>query len=197
MPSSSITATSLLAEASTVLEQGGYKRIEPSVDLRWPVATTRLFEDPYSIVALLVYENWGELRDTWTDAQGSLTELISANVRRGEPKAWDGYLVVLTSASAGAETSIVDQIRYDVTRVRKLVATADDLLELSDVRRILLPLLPLRSGLTVSVLPSAIDLIPELLAAKGTPERFGRAVAEAFRQQEPLVEALHKVRTSQ
>jgi hypothetical protein len=197
MASSSLTATTLLAEASTLLGQNGYQRVEPSMDLRSPLPTRRLFEDLYSIVALLVYETWGELRDTWTNAQGSLTELISANVRRGEAKAWEGYLVVLTPASAATEVSQVDRIRYDVTRVRKLVATAEDLLELGDVRRILLPLLPLESGLSVGVSRSAIDLIPDLLAVKGTPEEFGRAVVEAFRQQEPLVEALHRARTSE
>ena len=103
---------------------------------------------------------------------------------------------MLTPASAGPEAPIVDQIRYDVTRLRKLVATADDLLELRDVRRILLPLLPLEPGLAASASQSAIDLIPELLASKGTPERFGRALVEAFRQQEPLVEALDRVRVS-
>jgi hypothetical protein len=196
MSSASITTTSLLAEASSVLESGGYQRMTPSRELQWPTETTRVFEDAYSVAALLVYETWGELRDTWTNAQGTLTELISANIRQGEPKAWDGYLVVLTPASSATEASLVDQIRYDVTRVRKLVATADDLLELNDVRRILLPLLPLEASLAERVPQSAIDLIPELLAAKGTPEQFGRALVEAFLQQEPLLEALGRVRTS-
>lgn len=197
MPSSPLTATALLAEASTVLEQSGYQRIEPSMDLRWPVSTARLFEDPYSIVGLLIYETWGYLRDTWTEAQGCLVELISANVQRSEAKAWDGYLVVLTPASAATQLPQVDQIRYDVTRVRKLVATAEDLSELSDVRRILLPLLPLEPGLSAGASRSAIDIIPELLAEKGIPERFGRAVVEAFRQQDPLVESLHRERSSE
>jgi len=83
-----------------------------------------------------------------------------------------------------------------VTRVRKLVATGDDLVELGDVRRALLPLLPLDTTLGSSGSESAIDLIPELLAAKGTPERIGRALVDAFRQQDPLVEALDAARRS-
>lgn len=77
MASSSLTATTLLAEASTVLEKNGYNRVEPSMDLRWPVTTARIFEDAYGIAGVLIYETWRELRDTWTSAQGTLTELIS------------------------------------------------------------------------------------------------------------------------
>jgi len=39
-------------------------------------------------------------------------------------------------------------------------------------------------------------MIPDLLAAKGTPEAIARVLVEAFLRQEPLVEALHRIRTT-
>jgi len=194
MTESSITTTTILAQTTELLERGGYRRFEPNLDSRWPISAVRLFEDPYSIVAVLAYENWRELAATWADAQATLAELISLNIRKGEPKAWDGYLVLFTPTSPGADRSEVDRIRYDVSRVRKLVGSSDDLLELDDVRRILLPLLPLETGLPRVEAVPAIEMIPSILAAKGTPESVGRALVAAFQRQDSLMETLHRLR---
>ena len=192
MPSETTTPTSLVAEATTVLERGGFQRIEPSFDARWPSMPARIFEDPYCIVALLVFDTWAELRDTWADAQGALAELISASIQQREPKAWDGYLALLTPAEAGVQHAEVDRIRYDVTRVRKLVGTGEDLATLDDVNRILLPVLPFAPVLPESAPRAAIDLIPGILEAKGTPLPIAQALVDAFSRHEPLVEALHR-----
>ncbi len=188
-----ITTTSLLAEATSVLESAGFDR-DTSSEFIWPVSTSRVFEDSYSVVSLLVFETWDELRDKWTEAQAQLVEIISGNIGRNEPKAWDGYLVLMTSESAGSELPIANQIRYDISRVRKLIATAEDIRDLVDVRRVLLPLLPLEPSLAVRATDSVMDQIPNLLANRGIPSAVGTALVDAYQNQEPLLEKMHQAR---
>ena len=82
-----------MAEASSVLETEGYQAISPPDS--WS-ASTRLFEDPFGIIAIHVYETWERLITDWPRAQGSLVDLISKHVQRAEPKSWEGYLVLFT-----------------------------------------------------------------------------------------------------
>ena len=113
-----------------------YKEAEVESNGNWPTKNVRLFEDAYSIVALLVFDTWTELSGTWIEAQTALIELMSKHVLSWEAKAWDGYLVLLTLALvAPNETLEPTQIRYDTHRVRKILATGDELKRLPDVER--------------------------------------------------------------
>ena len=117
--------------------------------------TSRVFEDPYGIVAVHVFDSWRQLTEQWPVAQGRLVELISEHLTRPEPKAWEGYLVLLTPGLLPpTQRTRLNDLRYDTHRVRKLVATGDDLATLEDVQGTLLPLSPgdrrtcVRSGRT-------------------------------------------------
>lgn len=58
-------------------------------------------------------------------------------------QAWDGYLVLLTPSLQPSSTwTEGTEIRYNTSRVRKLVGTCDDLKSLRDVQNILQPVLP-------------------------------------------------------
>jgi hypothetical protein len=135
----SLTTTNLLAAATKLLSNGGYTRAQTLTGPQWPAANAGVFEDSFGIVAVIIYETWRDLESTWSEAQAAFVELISKQFTSNDAKAWDGYLVLLTPAAA--EYSDVTKIRYDTTRVRKLVATGDELKTLADVGRVLLPLL--------------------------------------------------------
>jgi hypothetical protein len=193
MPDSILTESQILAIATETLESSGYSRISEEL-VAWPAAEHRLFEDAYGIVALTLFGSWSDLVNQWTEAQASLAELISAHLTSAEPKAWEGYLVLLTRAIIGPEDRARENaVRYDTSRVRKLVATGDDLTSEADVKRVLLPLIPLRFDATPA--EPILDLLPALLyKTKNIPETTTKILLDAFRKQEPLVEALHSQR---
>lgn len=191
----SLTTTNLLAAASGLLLSGGYQQVhERSVDDRWHASNVRLFEDRFGIVAIVVYETWRDLLSRWPDAQAALVDLISQNVSSNDAKAWEGYLVLLT-LGVGSHSE-VNTIRYDTSRVRKLVATGDDLRILADVERALLPLLPLGDVPLVAEQDSALEMLPQLLERRNIPEEAVRLIVLAFREQQPLLEQLHRYRTN-
>jgi len=176
-----LSTTSLLAEATELLEGGQYLQAEPKSDGHWPTKNVRLFEDTYSIVALLVFDTWKELSETWIEAQTALIELMSTHIRSWEAKAWDGYLVLLTPALVDSNEAFKpSQIRYNTNRVRKILATGDDLKELSDVESALLPLLPIQSGLNFVEIQSSLELLPTLLSGYGISEEIVKVVVNSY-----------------
>ena len=192
----SLSTTSILAAASEIFHAGGYLSVDQRRVEKWPITNARIFEDPCSIVAVVVYETWRHLSSGWTQAQGMLVELISEHVSSAEAKAWDGYLVLLTPDIPSIHEQIeATRIRQDTSRVRKLVAAGGELRGLADVERALLPFVPLRADPQFAVQESVLDMLPELLARKGLPEDAVRALIDAFSEQRPLIEALHAGRT--
>lgn len=192
-----LNTTQLIAAASDFLSAGGYRRIEEDRLGKWTAESVRLFEDAYGIVAIVVYETWRELLSGWPDAQESLVELISRHMSASDAKAWDGYLVLMTSAVMSSESGgRSTDIRYDTSRVRKLLAAGDELKSVADVGRVVLPLLPLEPEMDLLKQGSPLDVLPDLLSKKGIPEASVRALVEAFSQQQPLIDRLHSFRTS-
>lgn len=191
--SAGLTPTNLLAAASEVLAVGGYQQIVGRFS-EWQTPTSRLFEDEYNVVAIVVFDTCEELLQAWPDLQGSLVELISRHVGKEEPKSWDGYLVLLTPGLAPSQDAEIEAVRYNTTRLRKLVATGEDLRSPTDVERVLRPLLPLGQEQAKLSQQSALDLLPKLLADQGIPEQTTRLLVDAFREQSPLLERLHQQR---
>jgi len=191
-----VTATELLAYASKTLEEHGYRRANLDLNHNWQTVNARLFEDDYSIVAIVVYETWKDLSSNWADAQALLVELISRYITSYDAKSWEGYLVLLTPSPVGKQDrSEIIRIRYDISRVRKLIATGDDIKTLEDVKQVLLPLLPLQVETVEQVGESVLAILPNLLSKRGLPEQAIRVVVDAFLEQRPIVESLHNYRT--
>src|SRR4051812_17097065 len=92
----SLTATQLLAAATDLLTVSGYSRADVTTEAVVPGAASRIFEDAYGIVAVHVFDTWSHLAEQWNVAQGQLVDVISEHLRRPEPKAWEGYLVLMT-----------------------------------------------------------------------------------------------------
>jgi hypothetical protein len=191
-----LTTTDLLAAVSDCLCGGGYERIGDARRGEWPTESVRLFEDAYGVVAVVVYDTWRDLLSGWVDAQDALVQLISSHISRSDAKAWDGYLVLLTPGIMASDTrNAATQIRYDTTRVRKLLAAGDDLKSLGDVERALLPLLPLEAGFELDEQESVLEMLPGLLSRRSISEDAVRVLIKAFTEQQPLVERLHAYRT--
>lgn len=189
-----LTATQLLAAATEVLLSSGYVEAQiGSSDLG-----SRVFEDAFGIVAIHVFDTWGQLRDQWHLAQGQLVDLISEHVRRAEAKAWEGYLVLLTPGLLpSTEMATINDLRGDTNRVRKLVATGEALGTLADVRSVLLPLLPLLIDDPSSAQTNLLELLPELLAENSIPLSVTGVVVDAFTSNESMLERLHSSRADQ
>jgi hypothetical protein len=192
-PAVPLTPTDLIAASSSVLESAGYRAIRKGFR-DWNTPSTRLFEDEYNVVGIAVFTTCADLLRSWADLQGSLVGVISRQVGQAESKAWDGYLILLTSGIAPSGDPEVEAIRYDTARLRKLVATGDDLRTAGDVERLLRPLLPLRTEQGSIRQGSALDLLPDLLSERGIRRDTTVVLVKSFIDQRPLMEALHRHR---
>ena len=187
----SLNPTTLLASSAEFLTEAGYRLVASEAARDWQTANSKLFEDPYSVVGVVVYDTWRELVEGWPDAQARLVDTMATRLSRTEPKTWDGYVVLLTSGYSGANSRNVSLIRYDTTRVRKFVATGEDLKALGDVKRALLPLLPLS---TVDLEPcrNMLAVLKEALATRGVAHDDAERVISAFSKNEPILLALYR-----
>jgi len=193
MPNSSayLSPSAVILEAERLLASGGYRVSRDGHRWAGSAALSLLAEDLYGIVGLAIWESWDALKGGWPDAQGSLVDLLSERFARAEPKLWDAYLVLLCVLPAGPDNrSVVDRIRYDMSRIRKLVATGEDLATLKDIERVLLPLLPLRVGPVGDTTSAVIDSLPAILAGPDLPQGTVEAVVRAFKSQQPLLESV-------
>ncbi len=193
-PAPSTTESELILVASDALIRGGYRRIESRFP-EWDTPTSRLFENEFSVVAVAVFGTCADLLDTWPSLQGSLVELMTRNVSQTESKSWDGYLVLLTPAVAPSELVHIEEVRYDTSRVRKLVATGDDLRAVGGAERILSPLLPLGADRVSDGPASVLDMLPGLLARAQVDTELTKVVVNSFLEQAPMMERLHELRT--
>jgi hypothetical protein len=193
-----LSATQIMAAASSLLLHNGYRQSAASLGDQWNVESARLFEDPYSVAALVVFPTWAELKENWTSAQADLVGAMSHSISSADPKVWEGYLILLTPSTPGADRGILDTIRRDTSRVRKLVATGDELRHLMDVERILDPLLPLEvDGTELMVPEDPLESLASLPALRDISPEAVQDVVDAFRHQQPIIERLHRPGRSQ
>ena len=152
--------------------------------------SVRVFEGPLSIVGVAVFETWPQLETGWPAAQGRLVEIMSLNLVRAEPKAWEGYLVLLTSDDLLVDQLSLDRIRRDTSRLRKIVATGSDLGSLAAVDEVLLPILPIEFHSIHLETEGIINRLPMLLANHGIDEQLAVEVIEAYADHRSMVEAV-------
>lgn len=195
--SSTLTRTNLIAAASSCLLAHGYTPIPPERLGAADGEEGRFYEDSYGIVLVAVFDTWGELAGHWPESQAALVQLISAYLSRSEAKAWDGYLVLLSPAVSTGGREAVDAIRYDTSRLRKLVADGEELRSVANVEDALLPLLPLEPAAEDRQERSVLDLLPELLERRAVEPHVAKMLIEAFSEGEPLLESLHRLEMSE
>ena len=186
------TSTTLLASSAELLEASGYKPVPIDVASPLRALDARLFEDPFCVAAVVAFNTCQELLERWPDAQSALIDAVSVRLSRSEPKAWDAYLVLLTPALVSEDVRPdVTAIRYDTTRLRKLVATGDELQTLEDVRRAIMPLLPV-SPASLAGTRAVLDQLIDVLAARGVDRERVTAMVSAFASNRPVMATLYK-----
>jgi hypothetical protein len=187
-----LTTTELISAASSLLEAAGYGRVDPALG-DW-ASSVRMFEDPYCVVAVASLDTCEELLARWPDLQGDVVNALSVHWASVDAKAWDGYLVLLSPSDAPSLQEELERIRYDTTRLRKLVATGDALATIADLERLLRPLLPLGVEEGTAPTESALDLLPSVLGEKDIAEDVTAALIDAFINQQSLMDTLHSKR---
>lgn len=192
---SDLTATQVLGAVTEGLLAGGFGQVTDTEDQAG--TPIRVFEDAHSVLAVAVYDSWAILSDRWSSAQGVLVELMSAHFTRTEPKAWEGYLILLTTDDLVSDPLELDRIRRDTTRVRKIVATGDEVMSLSSVMDVLLPVLPLKLDAIAGTTEPILSRLPELLAPFGVARDLTQEVVEAFEHNRSPMEAVWSWRQSQ
>lgn len=188
-----ITTTELIAAATKLLDVGGYRQILND-DIDWNSSNKRLFEDEYNIVGVVVFETCSELLHSWVDYQELLVNIITKYINKKESKSWDGYLVLLTPGTAPSEFAEIEAVRYNTSRLRKIVATGDDMQSPTEVERVIRMLLPLESEVSEIRDLSVLDLLPDVLHEQGIAYEVSRPLIEAYQEQSPLLVALHNSR---
>lgn len=192
---SSLSDTQITAGVEELLQESGFTSGEIPNEWHEKERSAFVFEDEYSIVGVVLYANCDELIEEWANDQGALSGKISEYVGRGEAKSSDGYLVLLTSGLPEEnQREALTRIRYDTSRLRKLVATGEDLSALSDIENILQPVLPLQVSSGDGVSSSGLDKLPDLL---DLPEKPTKKLVDAYWDQASLLEALHTYTKSQ
>ena len=112
----SLSQIEILAGATNILCKNGFFEVESIYLKGIDRESHRLFEDAYSIVAVVAFPNWQDLVSGWIETQSSLVELISAHVSQEEDKRWEGYLAMLTTSLV--PTSEQQQIESSTSRPR-------------------------------------------------------------------------------
>jgi hypothetical protein len=188
----SLTLSQMTAAAVEALQSGGYSIV---ADVTSGAALVRVFEDPYGIVGVTGFETWRDLAGGWSDAQAEMTIFMARHLSRPDPKAWEGYLVLLTPQPTPLHhADEAASIRYDTSRLRKIVITGDQAAAISDVERRLAPVLPLQIGTRTEVGPTLLEQLPGLLEADGIDPQITRLVVDAFVSNQPIVERVHEGR---
>lgn len=191
MDTAPLTTSSLRAAAKEALLSAGYQQI-PNPD-GWGLDHGDVYEDPYSIVGMGVFDTWSALSAGWLDLQVELARLISDNFARAEPKAWEGYLVLLTPSIVPSDAQQdANDIRRDTQHLRKLLGTGDDITAVAQVRRLLFPLLPLEVPAAGAGVGDALTMLPQILGEQDIDPGSVQVAVEAFSSQQPIVERLHE-----
>lgn len=191
----SLTTAEINGQVKRILRNTGYDQHHNPPD-RWDARNHFLYEDDYCIVGVVVYERVSSLLTEWTSAQGTLVHFMSEHVTRAQPKSSEGYLVLLTGDAPRAShandiSREINAIRYNTSRVRKLVGTGLSLSTVDDIKHVLAPLLPLDIREDTQENVSVLNLLPELLA-DDIPEDITEAVIDAYLQLNSPIDALHE-----
>ncbi len=206
MPSSADLVGTLLAGVDVILKAAGATRV-PTPDLSGLAGTAdglvAVYEDTQSFVGVASYSSVAALREGWLQAQEDVALLTSNSLASLGAKAWDGYLVLLsTQAIPEREVAAVTAIRANTRRLRKLVIAPSDETtaatpeRLSNfLRRELAPLLPLYLPRDRSF-QDPVKALPHRLKVPGMTATDIKTVLEAYDAGSPMVVALHTQRLS-
>lgn len=132
--------TDIIAIAATVLAEAGFAMTKVAPRGGFALA----FEDATVIGFLLAYEDPSQLIGAWRQDADRLIADHQLALRRAAQKAWNTYVVLLTTAEANYSQSVaLSAIEEDLTGTRKICRAS--VRDITDVRAALLPLLPIQA----------------------------------------------------
>jgi hypothetical protein len=187
--SASGSALAMLLEAEQMLRSHDYELIPPSVVGTEQHERLRVLEDAYGVVLLQCFDSVDALLDLWEEAQSLLVKALTDHMMPGAARGWEGYLVLMTPASALArDLPALMALRYDTTRTRKLLITGA-----ARLHRGLAPILPLPEQTAQASADDSLDYVVEWLGTSGVTVPTARVLLDAYRNQQSLFEALEAV----
>ncbi|MHC2068138.1 hypothetical protein ACYFX5_11735 [Bremerella sp. T1] len=189
-----LTRDQILGEVVDVLSRNDFSFVGDEQLVGFDSIYQRVFEDAYSVVAVVYFESWEDLKATWIEVQTSFVELISENFTRSDRKSWEAYLVLMsTDLVPSRDSTRAHDIRYNTSRVRKLLATGDQLRELRDVEACLLPLLPIRTQEGSIRSSNVLQQLPGLISGPELSRQQIQAIVDAYEQQASMLEAVYQL----
>jgi hypothetical protein len=143
----------ILAACSEVLSEAGFSTRKASIGDREMLA----FEDATVLGFLFAYDDPNQLVKKWVSDADRAVASNQLGLRRAAEKAWNTYLVILTTGAADdAQSVALGAIEEDLTGTRKIVRAG--IIDITDVRAALLPLLPVQSAPKLE----AVDIVDEI-----------------------------------
>ena len=196
----------LLAGVDAILKSAGATRV-PTTELSGLAGSAEglvaVYEDTQSFVGVASFTTVPGLREGWLQAQEDLALLTSSSIATLGAKAWDGYLVLLsTQAIPEREVAAVTAIRGNTRRLRKLVIALGDEVSAATperlsnlLRRELAPLLPLELRRDATY-QDPVGALPQRVKVPGMTAFDIKTVLDAYDAGSPMVVALHQQRLS-
>jgi hypothetical protein len=143
----------ILAASAEVLGEVGFLTNPISIGGRQALA----FEDATVLGFVFAYDDPAKLIEGWGKDTDQTISAHQFGLRRAAQKAWNVYVVLLTSAEADyAQSVALGAIEEDLVGMRKISRAG--VTDLADLRSALLPLLPLQSAPRLE----AVDIIAEI-----------------------------------
>lgn len=188
-----LSVRQIVAAVTEHLEEAGYARGKDMFAELGGPASLRLFEDALGVVAVAVFESWSTLVSDWKEVQAHVVGHISTRVGKSEPKAWEGYLLLMTPDIPPPETEMAARrIEYETSLMRKFVIAGDHLGTTKDVARFLAPLLPIPEHIDDRRMgASLLERIPQILREEGIQPKVSRAVVDAYLNQESIPQRIY------
>jgi hypothetical protein len=166
----------ILATSAEILNDAGFSTSVTSAAAQDLLS----FEDPTVLGFLFVYDGPSRLIECWAkDAERAIAS-NQFGLRRAGQKAWNTYVALLATAEADhTQSAALSAIEEDLTGTRKIARAG--IVDISDVRAALLPLLPLQSAPKLE----AVDMPTEI--RQRSTELPSRAVEAFLSSADPAV----------
>jgi hypothetical protein len=162
----------ILAVAEQILTEAGFSTARAQVGQRMCL----VFENQTVLGFAFAYDNPGDLATNWTvDANGAITG-HQFGLRRAGGKAWNAYVVLLSVGIPDqALSSRIGAIEEDLVGTRKIASAG--ISGAPDVRRALLPLLPIQTAPKIEAanIPDEIRTRTTQLPARAAEAFFSAA----------------------
>jgi hypothetical protein len=128
-----------LLDVESALTEVGYRSRIAKFD-----PTTLLFEDDSILGFVSLFDTVEQLLENWKLKQNQFVSRMTVELRRSATKSWNCYAVFLTREEVDThQRALLSDIEEDLSLTRKLVG--DGLLTTRDIRRVLLPILPIQN----------------------------------------------------